>query len=329
MKARKPTTRTTLPPAEWAFHKVPPAEWEAVALYEYEREAAAWLEEVPDTIGHPLADALRGQLHTDANTVDLAMKIYWFCAKDNKHTPLPPQCAWLDLSKKQRAEILRNVDYRRRMEREHTLSPLVEIPGPGAVPPPPEFIEEVSFNVDWRASDDVLRTAFAAWLDKAHKGKRADQWRPAKNRTGPSPLLAALTDLVLMRGRRAGMTLQQTADLMSPFLRAANATSKAYSPIQRARACRQAEDRIRVVGYGWFLGMDRMRALLHRVTGEAPPVDYFLFAHRVELESWVNAKRATGHLIPEGNLFEWERTGALDRLNSPDLTKLRKRNRGK
>lgn len=322
-------TKQTLPASEWAFHKVPPSEWEAVALYEYEREAAAWLETVPDTIGHPLAEAIRAQLQTDANAVEMAMNIYWLCAKGDKYTPLPPQPAWLDLPKAKRVEILRNMEYRKRMEREHTLSPLVEIPGPGAVPPPPAFIEEVSFNVDWRARDEDLRAAFASWLEKANKAKRGAEWRPSKGRTGPSPLLAALTDLVLMRGRRAGMTLQQTADLMLPFLRAANATGKAFSPIQRARACKLAEQRIRVTAYGWFLGMDRFRAILHRIVGEAPAAHWFLYPHRVELEEWVNAKRAQGHLIPEGNLFAWERTGDLDRLNSPDLTKLRNPNRGK
>jgi hypothetical protein len=285
------------------------------------------LEEVPDTIGHPLADALRGQLHTDANTVEIATKIYWFCLPaGGKPVVLPKQAPWLDLPKKLRTEIMRDMDYRKRLTREHTLAPIEEA---GADMPLPAFIEPVVFNVDWRASDETLRNAFAAWLESAGKTKRGAQWRPGKARTGPSPLLAALTDLVIMRGRRAGMTLRQTADLMDEFLCAAGASGKANSPVQRARACQQAEQQIRVAGYAWFLGMDRFRALLHRITGEAPPPHYFLYRHHRALRDWTNTKRNAGHVIPAGNLFVWEQTGDLARLNCPDLTELRKRNRGK
>lgn len=316
-----------LPPAEWAFHKLHPDEWEPAARYEYEREAVAWLEEVPDTIGHPLADALRGQLHTDANTVQLAYNLM-FCAKDNKVVQLPAQLPWLSLTKKQRAEILQDMEYRKRLTREHTLAPIEEASA-DAVGTLPAFIEPVVFNVDWRAKDESLRAAFAAWLESANRAKRGAQWRPGKARTGPSPLLTALTDMVIMRGRRAGMTLRQTADLMDEFLCAAGASGKANSPVQRARACQQAEQKIRVVGYAWFLGMDRFRALLHRITGEAPPPHYFLYTHHRELRDWIDSKRAAGHVIPAGNLFVWEQTGDLARLNCPDLTELRKRNRGK
>ena len=315
-----------LPTAEWAFHKLNPDEWEAAARYEYEREAVAWLEEVPDTIGHPLADALRGQLHTDANTVQLAYNLM-FCAKDNKVVQLPAQVPWLSLTKKQRAEILQDMAYRKRLTREHTLSPIEEASAGGGTLP--AFIEPVVLNVDWRASDETLRNAFATWLESAGKTKRGAQWRPGKARTGPSPLLAALTDLVIMRGRRAGMTLRQTADLMDEFLCAAGASGKANSPVQRARACQQAEQKIRVAGYAWFLGMDRFRALMHRITGEAPPPHFFLYTHHRELRDWIDSKRAAGHVIPAGDLFVWEQTGDLARLNCPDLTELRKRNRGK
>ena len=318
-----------LPTAEWAFHKLNPDEWEAAARYEYEREAVAWLEEVPDTIGHALADALRGQLHTDANTVEIATKIYWFCLPAGHNpVPLPKQAPWLDLPKKLRKEILQDMEYRKRLTLEHTLSPIKEASA-DAGGTLPAFIEPVVFNVDWRAKDEPLRAAFAAWLESANRAKRGAQWRPGKARTGPSPLLAALTDLVIMRGRRAGMTLRQTADLMDEFLCAAGASGKANSPVQRARACQQAEQKIRVVGYAWFLGMDRFRALLHRITGEAPPPHFFLYTHRRELRDWIDSKRAAGHVIPAGNLFVWEQTGDLARLNCPDLTELRKRNRGK
>lgn len=329
MKPRKATTRTTkrgkdcqplarlgkqsLPASEWAFHKVPPAEWDAVARYEYEREAAEYLDTVPDTIGHPLADALRGQLHTDANAVELATNIYLFCAKDEKRVQLPAQRAWLDLSKKERSEVLRDMDYRMRLTREHTLAPIEEVTSNEM--PLPAFIESVTFNVDWRAKDEPLRAAFAAWLESANRAKRGAQFRPGKARTGPSPLLSALTDLVIMRGRRAGMTLRQTADLMAPFLCAAGASGKANNPVQRARACQLAEQRIRSWAAAWFLGMDRFRAILHRITGEAPAPHWFLHEHHRELRQWVDAKRSAGHVIPAGDLFIWEQTGDLDRLN--------------
>jgi hypothetical protein len=101
------------------------------------------------------------------------------------------------------------------------------------------------------------------------------------------------------------------------------------NPIQRARACRKAQEKIHTAAGGWFLATYDMRAIIYRAVGEAPPPElFFQYQHKAN-EAWANKKQSEGYFLPPGPLYAWDQTDDLKRLNAPHLTELRKRNRGK
>ncbi len=325
-----------LPTTEWAFHEVPESDWEAATKHEYEREIARELGSVPDLTDCEWAETLRQQWLRAGKTADgardLCSALWLFGAEKSgkDEIPLPSILPWLALKKSERAEIVAHVEWSNLMMRDQSPQPLTENLAIGTTFfSLPQFREEIAFHVDWRSKDDAIKAAFSNWLAKARTAPHRKEWHPGKAKTGPRTYVPDLVDLVILRGRRAGLTMNQTCDLMQPFLQAAGGVGKVLNPIQRARACRKAQEKIHTAAGGWFLATYDMRAIIYRAVGEAPPPElFFQYQHKAN-EAWANKKQSEGYFLPPGPLYAWDQTDDLKRLNAPHLTELRKRNRGK
>lgn len=280
MKPRKSTTRATLPAAEWAFHKVPESELEAATEYEYQREAALML----DVKGTPQEVAQFWAFYLAPHGIPET--------NDPKQ-----QKPWTQLPAAVRARCKARRKSWERHKADGALAPLVEITPPKIGQSDNNFAERVVFDVDWRAKDKALLKQFAAWLEQGRKAKRGflSELRP-HSRTGPKTNFPALCDLVIWRARRAGLTMKATRELMHPFLSWAGGIGKVINPIQRARACQNAQQKIE--GYA----------------AAGARAFYALPKHR-PIEDWIAL--AAGRAVPS-------LAAKLDALN-----KVPKRNRGK
>jgi hypothetical protein len=231
MKKAAKTTRAakpTLPAAEWAFHRVSFEEWKAAESYEYQREAAALLE-------------LRGTAQQ--------RKVFWQIWLAGH--ALPPntdpkrQKPWMELPRQLRKKLQAISSGYHKFRDDGAFFPLTAIQPPSLQPPDSPFAERVVFDIDWRAKDVALVREFQHWLKGARKQKRGflQDFKPP-SRPGPKYSPSGLCDLVVWRGRRAGLTMKATNELMHPFLAHAGGIGKVINPIQRARSCQNAEKRM-------------------------------------------------------------------------------------
>jgi hypothetical protein len=285
-KPPKPKTpkspKTALPPAEWAFHRVPVEEWDAATNYEYQREAALLL--------NPGAGAPK-ELRQFWQ--------FWLAAAG-----LPPstnpikQKPWANLLPTVRRALASRFACWEQFIEQGTRAPLAEIRPARLGDPESAFLERVVFDIDWRARDAALVKKFTAWLVEGRKQKRGflPELRPA-NRTGPKAKAPALCDLVIWRCRRAGLTMKATAELVHPFLQRAGGIGKVCNPIQRARACQNAEKKIN--GYAQ-MGVQMFK----RLPAYRPVEDWIALARGKRLSSIIErmkAKAATLNKVSKPN----------------------------
>jgi plasmid stability protein len=236
-RAAKHGKPTTLPAAEWAFHRVPFEQWEAATNYEYQREAALLLNPKGST-----AKELRQFWQ------------FWVSANGLPARTSPKgQDPWFGLPRSVRSALTIKAASWAQVKTDGVRDPLTEMLSGETRPPNSAFLERVVFVIDWRARDAALVKRFAAWVAEARKKKRGflPEMRPA-NKTGPKDSSPALCDLVIWRCRRAGLSMKATAELVHPFLQHAGGIGKVINPIQRARACQNAEKRIRATAQSFM-----------------------------------------------------------------------------
>ncbi|MBU3665542.1 MAG: hypothetical protein FGM15_06655 [Chthoniobacterales bacterium] len=201
-------------------------EWEAACSYEYHREVSTALATQKERV---------------------LPKAFWHHYFENRALPKDThplnQPQWGELDAQIRKTQLAFHNGAKKYVAQSSLFPLSEVrPANLLAHKPCPWTERVVFDVDWNATDGALLNGFKKWIADGRKEKRGGPiFFKVPQRTGPKSKAPLLCDLVALRARRAGLTMKETAELMRPFFQKAGGLGKVTNPVQRARACQNAE----------------------------------------------------------------------------------------